>query len=253
MKKNQCTTATTSNEPKDFYEEYLEKIQLLTPEEEQALGLRIRQDDIQARDKLVEANLRFVYKCAEKFSTYNVPHDELISAGNAALTASADRFDPTYGTRFISYAVRNIMQSMFDTVNEYAQTIRIPSNRLKDVKIHYESFEVFNAPYADEDDDHLAPQNRLHAEPTTSQTEMLYDEECEDLRHFLSQHLCTSDVNFLMDYAQMKDSGLKTKELVEKLAEKHRLPTRLVKNRLKSMLQKVNDLHLYAAYLAQAA
>ena len=56
-----------------------------------------------------------------------------------------------------------------------------------------------------------------------------------------------------MDYAQMKDSGLKTKELVEKLAEKHRLPTRLVKNRLKSMLQKVNDLHLYAAYLAQAA
>jgi hypothetical protein len=47
----------------------------------------------------------------------------------------------------------------------------------------------------------------------------------------------------------MKDSGLKTKELVEK----HRLPTRLVKNRLKSMLQKVNDLHLYAAYLAQAA
>jgi len=82
---------------------------------------------------------------------------------------------------------------------------------------------------------------------------MLHDEACEDLRHFLSQHFCASEVNFLMDYAQMKDSGLKTKELVEKLAEKHRLPTRLVKNRLKSMLQKVNDLHLYAAYLAQAA
>jgi hypothetical protein len=143
---------------------------------------------------------------------------------------------------------------MFDTVNEYYQTVHIPSNRLKDVKIHYESFEVFDSPYADgDDDDYLAPQNRLHAEPTTSQTELLYDEECEDLRHFLSQHFCASEVNFLMDYAQMKDSGLKTKELVEKLAEKHRLPTRLVKNRLKSMLQKVNDLHLYAAYLAQAA
>lgn len=210
--------------------------------------------DIQTRNKLVEDNLRFVFWCADEFSTYNVPHDELISAGNEALIESANRFDPTYGTHFISYAVHNIKKSMFDTVNEYAHTIRIPSNRLKDVKFHYESFEVFDSPYADgDDDDYLAPQNRLHAEPTSSQTELLYDEECEDLRHFLSQHLCTSEVSFLMDYAQMKASGLKPKELVEKLAEEYRLPTRLVKSRLKSLRKKVNDLHLYAAYLTQAA
>lgn len=210
--------------------------------------------DIQTRNKLVEDNLRFVFWCADEFSTYNVPHDELISAGNEALIESANRFDPTYGTHFISYAVRNIRQSMFDTVNRYYHTVHIPSNRLKDVKFHYESFEVFDSPYADgDDDDYLAPQNRLHAEPTTSQTELLYDEECEDLRHFLSQHLCTSEVSFLMDYAQMKASGLKPKELVEKLAEEYRLPTRLVKSRLKSLRKKVNDLHLYAAYLNQAA
>jgi len=252
MKKNQCTIAT-SNEPKDFYEAFLKNIKLLSPEEEITLGLRIRQGDIQARDELVEANLRFVYKCAQNFSTYNVPQEELISAGNAALTASADRFDPTYGTRFISYAAHYINQSMFDAVNNHAQTIRIPSNRLKDVKIRFEPLEVFNAPYADDDNDYLAPQNRLQAEPTTSQTEMLYDEACEDLRHFLSQHLCTSEVNFLMDYAQMKASGLKPKELVEKLAEKYRIPTRLVKSRLKSLHKKVNDQHLHAAYLNQAA
>ena len=210
--------------------------------------------DIQTRNKLVEDNLRFVFWCADEFSTYNVPHDELISAGNEALIESANRFDPTYGTHFISYAVRNIRQSMFDTVNRYYHTVHIPSNRLKDVKFHYESFEVFDSPYADgDDDDYLAPQNRLHAEPTTSQTELLYDEECEDLRHFLSQHLCTSEVSFLMDYAQMTASGLKPKELVEKLAEEYRLPTRLVKSRLKSLRKKVNDLHLYAAYLTQAA
>ena len=210
--------------------------------------------DIQTRNKLVEDNLRFVFWCADEFSTYNVPHDELISAGNEALIESANRFDPTYGTHFISYAVRNIRQSMFDTVNRYYHTVHIPSNRLKDVKFHYESFEVFDSPYADgDDDDYLAPQNRLHAEPTTSQTELLYDEECEDLRHFLSQHLRTSEVSFLMDYAQMKASGLKPKELVEKLAEEYRLPTRLVKSRLKSLRKKVNDLHLYAAYLTQAA
>ena len=115
-------------------------------------------NDIQTRNKFVEDNLRFVFWCADEFSTYNVPHKELISAGNEALIESANRFDPTYGTHFISYAVRNIRQSMFDTVNEYYQTVHIPSNRLKDVKIHYESFEVFDSPYADgDDDDYLAP------------------------------------------------------------------------------------------------
>ena len=51
----------------------------------------------------------------------------------------------------------------------------------------------------------------------------------------------------------MKASGYKPKDLAENLAEKHRLPTRLVKSRLKSLLKKVNDLHLYAAYFNQAA
>ena len=210
-------------------------------------------NDILTRNKLVEDNLSFVFWCADEFSTYNVPREELISAGNEALIESANRFDPTYGTHFISYAVRNIRQSMFDTVNRYYHTVHIPSNRLKDVKFHYESFEVFNAPYADEDDDHLEPQNRLHAEPTTSQTELLYEETCEALCHLLSQHFCTSEVEFLIDYIQMKASGYKPKDLAEKLAEKHRLPTRLVKSRLKSLLKKVNDLHLYAAYFNQAA
>ena len=56
-----------------------------------------------------------------------------------------------------------------------------------------------------------------------------------------------------MDYTLMKVSGYKPKDLAENLAEKHRLPTRLVKSRLKPLLKKVNDLHLYAAYLNQAA
>ena len=250
---NFINIANTSREPKDFYEAHLEKIKLLTPEEEKALGLRIRLGDVNARNKLVEANLRFVMKCAEDFSTYDVPRSELISAGNAALIASADRFDPAYETHFISYAVRNIKQSMFDAVNNYVQTVHIPTNRLKDVKFHYESFDVFDSPHADgDDDDHLAPQNRLHAGPTTSQNELLYDEECEALRHFLLKHLCPFEVNFLMDYAQMKDADFKSKDL-EKLAEKNHVSTRQAKNRLKSLLQKVNDLHLYAAYIDQAA
>lgn len=251
MTKNQHI-ADTSNEPKDFYEEQLEKIQLLTPEEEQALGLRIRQGDIQARNNLVESNLRFVMKCANEFSTYDVPRWELISAGNAALIASADRFDPAYETHFISYAVRSIRQGMFNAINEYTQTVRIPTNRLKEVKFRYESFDASNAPNADDDNKHLSPQNRLQAEPTTSQNELTYDEISETLRHLLSKHFTSMEVDFIMDYAEMKVRGYKPRD-IKVLAERYHIPTRLAKNRLNSLLQKVNDLHLYAAYLNQAA
>lgn len=252
MKKNQITT-TPSLEPVDFYEEHLKEIKLLTPEEEKDLGLRIRQGDIEARNKLVEANLRFVMKCVKEFSTYGVPRNVLISAGNAALIASADRFDPAYETHFISYAARNIKQSMYDAINEYTQTVHIPTNRLKDIKFHYKSFDVFNSPCADgDDDDHLAPQNILHAEPTTSQSEMLYDEERESLHHFLSNYFCSVEVDFLMDYAQMKEGDFKPKDL-KKLAEKYHVPTRLAKDRLKALLKKVDDLNLYDAYINQAA
>lgn len=251
MTKNQHI-ADTSNDLKDFYEEHLKKIQLLTPEEEQAIGLSIRQGDIQARNKLVESNLLFVMKCANEFSTYDIPREELISAGNAALIASANRFNPAYETHFISYAARSIRQSMFNAINEYAQTVRIPTNRLKEVKIRYESFDAFNAPNADDDNEHLSPQNRLQAEPTTSQNELTYDEISETLRHLLSKHFTSMEVDFIMDYAEMKVRGYKPRD-IKVLAERYHIPTRLAKNRLKSMLQKVNDLHLYAAYLDQAA
>ena len=251
MTKNQHI-ADTSNDPKDFYEEHLEKIQLLTPEEEQALGLRIRQGDIQARNNLVESNLRFVMKCAKEFSTYDVPRWELISAGNAALIATADRFDPAYETHFISYAVRSIRQSMFNAINEYTQTVRVPTNRLKEVKFHYESFDASNDPNADDDNKHLSPQNRLQAEPTTSQNELTYDEISETLRYLLSKHFTSMEVDFIMDYAEMKVRGYKPRD-IKVLAEKYHIPTRLAKNRLMSLLQKVNDLHLYAAYINQAA
>jgi RNA polymerase primary sigma factor len=252
MKKNQNTTNTII-ESIDFYEAHVKKTQLLTKEEEKTLGQSIRKGDIQARNKLVDANLRFVLKCAEEFRTYGVPRDVLISAGNAALIASADRFDPAYGTRFITYAVRNIKQSIFDAINEYIQTVHIPTDRLKDIKFHYKSFDVFNSPSADgDDDDYFAPQNRLHAEPTTSQTEQLYEEECESLRHFLSKYFYSIEVNLLMDYAQMKDANFKPKD-IKKLADKYHVPTQVAKNRLKSLLKKVDDLNLYDAYLNQAA
>ena len=250
MKKNQNITNTdTCLEPIDFYEAHLKKIQLLTPQEEKALGLSIRQGNIKARNKLVEANLRFVVKCAEEFWTYGVPRDVLISAGNEALIASADRFDPAYETRFISYAVRNIKQSMFNAINEYIQMVHIPTSRVKEINFHYPSLDVFHDSHKDDDDDYPCLQNKLPAEPTTIQTEMLMEEECENLRHLLSLHFSPTEVSFLMDYAQACADGYD----IDTLASKYHLPLKLAKKRLKSLLEKIDSLHLHAAYIRQAA
>lgn len=248
--KQKRRTFDYSSETFNAYQASLKKSTLLSEEDEKTLGQRIRQGDIEARNKLVEANLRFVVKCAEEFSTYQVPLEELISAGNAALVASAERYDHTFENRFLSYAVRNIKQSMNDAVNERTQMVHIPTNRLKDIKFRYESFDTFDSPYAEGDDEEcLTPQNKIHAEPTISQNEWQYDEVCEALRHLFSPHFTSSEVDFLMDYAQMKEMGYDIKAL----AYKHRLPLRMAKRRLEALLAKVNNLHLYAAYLDQAA
>ena len=91
-------TATTF----DAYQNSLKKNPRLSADEERELGKRIRQGDTQARNKLVEANLLFVIDCAKKFSSYQVPLEELIAAGNSGLVAAAERYDPTYENRFIS-------------------------------------------------------------------------------------------------------------------------------------------------------
>ena len=234
----------------DAYQKSLDKTPRLSADEERELGERIRQGDTRARNKLVEANLLFVIKCAKEFSDYQVPLEELIAAGNCGLVAAAENYDPTYENRFISYAVRKIKQSMCDAVNDYRQIVHIPSNKLKEMNYHYATLDVFRDTRDDNDDDYCpCLQNKLHAEPTTSQVELLVDEEREVLRHLLSQHFYPIEVNFLMDYAQMRADGYKLKDL----AQKHRLPLNLAKKKLKALLDKINALHLHAAYLRQAA
>lgn len=249
MKKKTCIF-DYSSETFDAYQASLDKCTRLSADEERELGERIHQGDTKARNKLVEANLLFVIKCAKEFCDYQVPLEELISAGNSALVASADRYDPTYDNRFLSYAVRNIRQSMRNAINEYRHLVHIPTDKLKTVSFHYETLDTFGGSDCDDDDDYRPSlENKLSAEPTTSQTEMLFDEETEELRHLLSQHFLPREVDFIMDYAQMRADGYDLKPL----AEKYHMPLRYIARRVKTFRQKIDALHLHAAYLNQAA
>ena len=108
----------------------------LSREREVELSARIQDGDMQARDELVQANLRFVIDVAKNYQNRGLPLADLISAGNVGLLTAADRFDGTKGYKFISYAVWWIKQSILQTIAEHARTVRLPMNKvslLKDI------------------------------------------------------------------------------------------------------------------------
>ncbi len=105
--------------------------QPLSAEEETALATRIKEGDLDARNKLVEANLRFVVRVAREYQNQDMSLADLIGAGNIGLITAAERFDETKGVKFISYAVWWIRQSILQTLTDHSRTVRLPSNRLE--------------------------------------------------------------------------------------------------------------------------
>jgi RNA polymerase primary sigma factor len=106
----------------------------LSREMEAVLSAKIHAGDMAARDELVQANLRFVVGVAKNYQHRGLSFTDLISAGNVGLMTAADRFDGTKGFKFISYAVWWIKQSILQTIANDARTVRLPMNRLSQLK-----------------------------------------------------------------------------------------------------------------------
>ena len=106
----------------------------LSREREVELSARIQEGDMEARDELVQANLRFVIDVAKNYQYRGLSLTDLISAGNVGLLTAAERFDGTKGYKFISYAVWWIKQSILQTIAEHARTVRLPLNKLSLLK-----------------------------------------------------------------------------------------------------------------------
>ena len=103
-------------------------------EREVALSELIDEGDMQARDELVNANLRFVIDVAKNYQNRGLSLSDLISAGNVGLLTAAERFDGAKGYKFISYAVWWIKQSILQSIAEQARTVRLPLNKLSLLK-----------------------------------------------------------------------------------------------------------------------
>ena len=108
----------------------INKIPLLSREEEEKIALKAVKGDIKAKEKLVTSNLRFVVSCAKQYQGQGIDLIDLISEGNAALWECVDKYDPTRGFKFISYAVWWIRQAIMHALNENSRTMRLPRNQI---------------------------------------------------------------------------------------------------------------------------
>ncbi|SHG32321.1 sigma-70 family RNA polymerase sigma factor [Pedobacter caeni] len=122
-----------TNRKVDSLERYLNeigKIELLSSEEEVTVAMRAREGDVEAFNKLIRANLRFVVSVAKNYQDHGLRLSDVISEGNKGLIKAASRFDVTKGFKFISFAVWWIRQSIIAAIAYQKRTVRLPGNQI---------------------------------------------------------------------------------------------------------------------------
>ncbi|MCR5732169.1 MAG: RNA polymerase sigma factor RpoD/SigA [Sphaerochaetaceae bacterium] len=128
--------SNTSYEENDIISAYLKEINripLISYEEEYDLAIKAKEGDKKAREKLINSNLRFVVSVAKQFQGQGLPFEDLINEGNIGLMVALDKYEPEKGYHFISYAVWWIRQSIMKAINEKSRAVRLPLNRANEL------------------------------------------------------------------------------------------------------------------------
>ncbi|HEY5466049.1 MAG TPA: RNA polymerase sigma factor RpoD [Clostridia bacterium] len=120
------TSGGSVEDPVRMYLKEIGKIPLLTIKEEQILGQRILDGDLDSKNCLIEANLRLVVSIAKKHLGRGMSFLDLIQEGNLGLIRAVDKFDHTRGFKFSTYATWWIRQAITRAIADQARTIRIP-------------------------------------------------------------------------------------------------------------------------------
>jgi RNA polymerase primary sigma factor len=117
----------------------IRRIRVMTPERERILAQKMLSPEVTEQEKkmvqkeLLEGNLRFVITVSKQYQNQGLDLSDLIAEGNYGLMKAIENFDWSKGLRFISYAVWWVRQSILQSLNENARTIRLPVNVVQEL------------------------------------------------------------------------------------------------------------------------
>lgn len=154
------TEGVAIDDPVKVYLKEIGRVQLLTPEEEIDLAVRIKDGDEVAKKRLAEANLRLVVSIAKRYLGRGMQFLDLIQEGNLGLIKAVEKFDYTKGFKFSTYATWWIRQAITRAIADQARTIRIPVHMVETInKVKKVSSQLLHTnghePSADEISDEL--------------------------------------------------------------------------------------------------
>src|SRR5439155_24523923 len=107
---------------------HLTRQRLLTAQEDLDLANLVKLGDGKARTRLVEANMRLVINIAKSYHNALVPFEDLVQEGAIGLMTACERYDPTRGYRFSTYATHWIRQAISQAIDNKARAIRVPAH-----------------------------------------------------------------------------------------------------------------------------
>ena len=125
------TMSRDANVPEEGIPSYLNRLTqapLLAAEEEKALSIAAQAGCRVSRERLVESNMRLVINIAKGYHSRSIPLEDLIQEGAIGLMYAIERFDPTKGFRFSTYATHWIRQTIGRAIDSKAKAIRLPAH-----------------------------------------------------------------------------------------------------------------------------
>ena len=121
------------NDSVKIYLKEIGKVRLLTAQEEVEIAQRIANGDEDAKQELINANLRLVISIAKRYAGRGMPFLDLIQEGNMGLIKAVEKFDYTKGFKFSTYATWWIRQAITRAIADQARTIRIPVHMVETI------------------------------------------------------------------------------------------------------------------------